>query len=155
MHPLLPGRRLLLAFASTCLVLTACGGGDGVWDEFAPRAPTVADIDAQSFVFTDFSHGAVFDPSLSTTTTTLVFGQAVADGTAWRLPANLLAKGSTSAGEARLTGSLLALRIDTVGAGQPFQAGQQLAFDLQADVDDGRIRLTNRASGVEQTSAPR
>lgn len=140
--------------ASTCLLLTACGGGDGVWDEFVPRDPTVADIAAKSFVFTDFSYGAVFDPSLSMTTTTLVFGAATTDGTGSRLPVKLQAKGADSGGEAQLSGSLLTLRIDAVGAGHPFQAGQQLAYDLRADVADGRIRLTNRASGIEQTSAP-
>ncbi|MCW5664107.1 MAG: hypothetical protein KIT35_09760 [Piscinibacter sp.] len=147
-------RRAVLAAILSSVLLSACGGGD-YWDEFVPRDPTIDDIESQSFVFTDFSYGAVFDPALDHTRTTLAFGPASADGSAHRLPFSLLADGAAAAGRARLQGPRLTLDIESAGSGLPFTVGQRLDFDLQADIDDGRIRLTNRSSGVQQTSAPR
>jgi hypothetical protein len=109
-----------LAFA----LLAACGGGDDdYWDEFQPRAATVDDIAAATFVFTDFSYGAVFDPSLSRSTTTLA-------------------------------GDDLTLAFARVGAGLPFSTTAPLALEIEADVDDGRIGLTNPESGIAQVCAP-
>ena len=149
-RPLLP----LALLAAACL-LVACGGGDDYWDEFRPRAATAADIEAKTFVFTDFSYGAVFDASLSSSTTTLAFGPAQAASGAHALPFTLSAKGAASSGTATLDGPRLDLRFTQVSASLPFAADETRVFDIQADVDDGRIGLTNRATAVQQVSAPR
>lgn len=154
MHaPLLFRRTWLIAVASAA-VLAACGGGDpGDWDEFRPRAATAGDLASRAFEFTGFSYGAVFDATLSRTTTFLAFEAAQPDGTGSRLPFTL----STSLrarGMARLEAGRLALHFEQVEAGLPFTPGQQLDLVVEADVDDGRIRLTNERSGVQQTSAP-
>ncbi|MBX3608062.1 MAG: hypothetical protein KF788_22505 [Piscinibacter sp.] len=136
--------------------LAGCGGGDDVdWDPLNPRDPTVADIAGESFVFTGFSYGAVFDPSLDRATTTLTFGASQAAGAAFVLPFSLAANGGVASGSSTLDGARLTLVVAQPHPALPFAAGQVLNFDLQADVDDGRIGLTNRDSGVQQTSAPR
>jgi hypothetical protein len=139
-----------LAFA----LLAACGGSDDYWDEFQPRAATVEDIAAGTFVFTDFSYGAVFDPSLSRSTTTLAFGAATPDGGTHRLPFTLSANGTTASGTATLAGDDLTLAFAAVGAGLPFSTTTPLALEIEADVDDGRIGLTNPTSGITQVCAP-
>jgi hypothetical protein len=140
----------LLAFA----LLAACGGSDDYWDEFQPRAATVDDIASGTFVFTDFSYGAVFDASLSRSTTTLAFGAATPDGSAHRLPFTLSANGTSASGTATLSGADLSLAFARVGAGLPFSTEVPLDLEIEADVDDGRIGLTNPASGIAQVCAP-
>jgi hypothetical protein len=149
---LMPRRAALVAVA-TALLAAACGGGD-TWDEFRPRAATVSDIASRSFRFTDFSYGAVFDASLANTTTTLAFGSASAAGSGHVLPFSLAASGASVAGAATLEADRLTLVVAQAAPGLPFTSGQQLVFTLEADVDDGRIRLTNRSSGVQAASAP-
>jgi len=136
-------------------LLAACGGGDDdYWDEFQPRAATVDDIASGTFVFTDFSYGAVFDASLSRSTTTLAFGAATPDGGAHRLPFTLSANGTNASGTATLAGDDLALAFAQVGAGLPCSTETPLALEIEADLDDGRIGLSNPASGIAQVCAP-
>lgn len=148
-------RRTWLLSAASALVLAACGGGDpGDWDEFRPRAATESDLASRAFEFTGFSYGAVFDPALSQTTTFLAFEAAQSDGSGSRMPFRLTASGQRGLGQARFEAGRLALHFDTVEPGLPFTPGQQLNLRVEADVDDGRVRLTNERSGVQQTSAP-
>lgn len=149
---LLRFRTLVATFAFA--LLAACGGGNDYWDEFQPRAATVEDIASATFVFTDFSYGAVFDPSLSRSTTTLAFGAATPDGSAHRLPFTLSANGTSASGTATLSGDDLSLAFAQVGAGLPFSTTSPLALEIEADVDDGRIGLTNPTSGIAQVCAP-
>jgi hypothetical protein len=147
-------RRTWLLSAASALVLAACGGGDpGGWDEFRPRAATASDLAWHAFEFTGFSYGAVFDPTLSATTTFLAFEGAQADGGASRLIFSLTA-GPRAQGTARLEAGRLALHFGQVEPGLPFAPGQVLDLAVEADVDDGRIRLTNERTGVQQASAP-
>lgn len=136
------------------VTLAACGGGSD-WDKFRPRAASVSDLASQSFVFTGFSYGTVFDPSLASSTTTLSFGPAQASGNVWTMPFALAAKGSSAAGTATFDGAGLLLEFTQTSPALPFSTAVPLDFDVFADVDDGRISLTNRDTGVEQTSAPR
>lgn len=153
MHRFLMPRRAALAAAAAALLVAACGGDD-YWDEFRPRAATVSDIASRSFTFTDFSYGAVFDASLAGTTTTLSFGSASAAGSGHVLPFSLAAGSASVPGAATLEADRLTLVVAQAVPGLPFTTGQQLVFTLEADVDDGRIRLTNRSSGVQAASAP-
>jgi hypothetical protein len=152
-------RRLWLAAAlsaATLSTLSACGGGDDeYWDEFQPRAATVTDLAHQSFEFRDFSYGAVFDASLSTTATRLAFLGSTPVGAGWRLPFSLTARSASSSGTATLEGDLLVLQFQTTDPALPFTTSQPLNFRVTADVNDGRIQLLNLQSGVSQTSAPR
>lgn len=134
--------------------MPACGGGD-FWDEFQPRAATVTDLAHQSFVFRDFSYGAVFDASLSTTTTTLAFLGSTPSGTGWTLPFSITARSVTSSGTAAFDGDRLVLQFQATAPALPFTTGKALRFRVTADVDDGRIQLLNTETGVSQTSAPR
>ena len=72
-----------------------------------------------------------------------------------RMPFALAADSTTSRGEATLEGDALTLVIGQAAASHPFGQNEVLVFTVTADVDDGRIRLVNRDSGEEQTSAPR
>lgn len=153
MHRFPTSRRAALATAASALIAAACGGGD-YWDEFRPRAATASDIASRTFRFTDFSYGAVFDASLASTTTTLSFGSASTTGSGHVLPFSLAAGGASVAGAATLEADRLTLVVAQAAPGLPFGTGQQLVFTLEADVDDGRIRLTNRSSGVQAASAP-
>lgn len=142
---------VLVAGASVC----ACGGGeDSTWDEFRPRTAQPTDLQNRSFLFTGFRYGAVFDPSWSATTVTLAFGNASAATAPATLPAMVTTADGSSSGTATLAGDTLTLVLAEPAARHPFQRGQTLVYTLSADVDDGRIRLLNRASGEEQTSAP-
>lgn len=152
-------RRLWLSAAlsvATLTTLSACGGGDDeYWDEFQPRAATVTDVANQVFEFRDFSYGAVFDASLSTTPTQLAFLGSTPAGTGWRLPFSVTARSASSSGTATLEGDQLVLQFQIADPALPFTAAQPLSFRVTADVSDGRIQLLNRETGVSQTSAPR
>lgn len=153
-------RRLWLAAAlsaATLSTLSACGGGDDdeYWDEFQPRAATVTDLAHQSFEFRDFSYGAVFDPSLSSTPTRLAFLGSTPVGVGWQLPFSVTARSATSSGTATLEGDRLVLQFQTTDPALPFTTSQSLNFRVTADVNDGRIQLLNLQTGVSQTSAPR
>ena len=140
------------------LPLLGCGGGSGSdeasWDAFQPRTATPGDLVNRSFVFTDFEYGAVFDPSLNKTSTTLAFGSLSSASGA--VPATMSFTLGTSVGRATGTASLsadvLTLSFGAVDAGLPFATGGSLNFKLLADVDGGRISLTNQATGKEATS---
>lgn len=149
-------RRKLLIAGLIAGLLSACGGGDDEsWDEFRPRATTVADLELAHFEFTDFTFGAVFDPSLAQTTTLLSFGEAEAStGPTQPLAFGLLAAGAAVTGQASLEGDRLILTVIVPSPELPFAEDQVMRFAIHSDVDDGRIRLRNEASGVEQTSAP-
>jgi len=149
-------RRTLLTTGLIAALLSACGGGDDEsWDEFRPRATTVDDLEFAHFEFTDFSFGAVFDPSLGRTTTLLSFGEVESGaGSAGLLGFGLLAAGAAATGDASLDAGRLTLTVIEPSPQLPFVAGQVLRFAIDSDVDDGRIRLRNESSGVEQTSAP-
>lgn len=135
--------------------LAACGGGDDdVWDEFRPRSATPADLQNRAFVFTGFRYGTVFHPSWSATTATLSFGAASASVPPASLPFMLATAAGSSAGSATLEGDRLTLAIAEPATQHPFVRDELLLLTVSADVDDGRIRLVNRASGEEQTSAP-
>lgn len=148
---------LSLMFATAiCATLQGCGGGDDAYfDVFQPRDATVADIDSKSFTFTDFQFGAVFDPSLSTSTTTLAFGASTTVGASYSLPFTLSAKGASSSGTGTLDGQTLTLSFQQISPVLPFTSAKPLQFRIRADVNDGRISLTNLETNVEQTSAPR
>lgn len=149
-----PTRRRLIGLFLT-LPLAACGGGDDdVWDEFRPRPATPDDLQNQAFVFTGFRYGAVFHPSWSSTTATLSFGAASASVSPASLPFMLSTSAGSSAGSAVLDGDRLTLTLAEPAPQHPFARNERLAFSLSADIDDGRIRLVNRASGEEQASAP-
>lgn len=152
-------RRHWLAAAlsqATLATLGGCGGGDAdYWDEFQPRAATANDLADQTFEFRDFSYGAVFDPSLSTTPTRLAFLGSTADGIGWRLPFSLTARSATSSGTATLQGDRLELQFQSADPALPFTVARPLAFRATADVSDGRIQLLNLETGTSQTSAPR
>ena len=135
--------------------LPACGGGDDYWDEFRPRAAMPTDLAHQSFEFRDFSYGAVFDASLSMTATTLAFLGPAPNGAGWALPFSLTARSASSSGMAALDGDQLLLQFQITDPALPFTTGRPIRFRVTADVDDGRIQLLNRDTGVSQTSAPR
>lgn len=139
--------------------LSACGGGDeDYFDTLRPRNATVVDIADQIFTFTGFQYGAVFDASLSSTTTVLSLGAGQASGgSSYQLPFSLMAHGASVNGTATLdeAAQTLTLSFNTSSPALPFAAGTVLTLRIRADVDDGRISLTNLATGVEQTSAPR
>lgn len=143
---------LLLAAAG---LLQACGGGDDYWDEYRPRAAGVNDLANQTFVFRDFSYGAVFDSSLSATTTTLAFQGFTASGSQSMLPFSVSAGPASSSGTATLDGATLRLDFGQTDPSLPFSTAKPLLFDVTADVDDGRIQLRNQETGVSQASAPR
>lgn len=149
-----PTRRRLFGLV-LIVPLAACGGGDDdYWDEFRPRPATPDDLQNHAFVFTAFRYGAVFHPSWSSTTATLSFGPASASLPPASLPFMLSTSSGNSTGSARLEGDRLTLTIATPAPQHPFARDERLEFSVSADVDDGRIRLVNRASGEEQTSAP-
>ena len=148
-------RRLMAAWLAAAALMVACGGGDGFWDDYQPRAAVVDDLANQSFVFRDFSYGEVFDSSLSTTTTTLAFLGATASGSQQKLPFALSANSASSSGTATLEGASLRLDFTQADPSLPFTTSKALVFDVTADVDDGRIQLRNQETGVSQTSAPR
>lgn len=141
--------------AAALTMLSACGGGDDYWDEFQPRPATADDLANQVFEFRDFSYGAVFDASLSSTPTTLAFLGATAAGTGWQLPFSLTARTATSSGLATLQGDALVLTFQVTDPALPFTTAKPLSFRVTADVGDGRIQLLNTETGVSQTSAPR
>ncbi len=147
---------LSLVFATAfCATLQGCGGGDDVYfDALQPRDATVADIDRKSFTFTGFQFGSAFDPALNTSTTTLAFGASLAIGTTYSLPFTLSAKGASSSGTSTLDGQTLTLSFQQVSPTLPFTTTKPLQFRIRADVNDGRISLTNLETNVEQTSAP-
>lgn len=150
-------RRQLFAclLPASVLALSACGGGDDdYWDEFRPRPATPLDLQQGRFIFTGFRYGAVFDPSWSATPATLSFGAASASAAPATLPFVLSTADGASSGTATLEADVLTLQLALVAPAHPFEADQRLAYDLSADVDDGRIRLVNRETGEEQTSAP-
>lgn len=130
------------------------GGGDRYFDVFQPRDATVADIDSESFLFTGYQFGAVFDASLNTSSTTLAFGKAESSGSASRLPFTLTAKGASSSGTGTLDGQTLTLSFLQISSPHPFTTTKSLKFRIRADLNDGRISLTNLETNVEQTSAP-
>lgn len=137
------------------LALAGCGGGDDIgWDEFRPRETHIADIAGQSFMFTGFEYGAVFDPSLVATPTSLNFGPATAVSGGHELAHSVLADGAASSGVARLEGSTLTLRFGTVSPTLPFTTSTVLSYRIESDVDDGRVRLTNLQTQRQQVSAP-
>jgi hypothetical protein len=139
---------------SLALVLPACGGDDGGWDEFRPRAATAVDLAGRSFTFTGFQYGAVFDASLSTTTTVLAFGATASVPGGQAMAHSVAARGATARGEAVLAGDSLTLSFSEAPAALPFTLATQLRLRVESDVDDGRIRLTNLDTGLQQTSAP-
>ncbi len=146
----------LCAAAALSLVLSGCGSSDSFdWDEFRSRPATTDDLARQSFVFTGFDYGAVFDSSLSQSTTTLSFGAATRTAPTAQLPFVLAAKGANASGVADLDGNTLTLSWSQVSPPLTFVVGTASSFSVLADVDDGRISLTNRATGLEATSAPR
>ena len=150
-------RRLALTFMLATAFAGAvegCGGDDGFWDPLQPRDATIADIDAKSFVFTEFLFGAAFDPSLGTTTTTLAFGASQAVANTFTLPFSLSAKGASSSGTATLDGQELTLTFTQASPVLPFTTIKPLKFRIRADISDGRISLTNLETNIEQTSAP-
>lgn len=148
-------RRQGLSFLIAAATLCACGGGDDTtWDEFRPRTALPTDLQNRSFLFTGFRYGAVFDPSWSATPATLAFGSASSPTAPATLPATVTTADGSSSGTATLAGDTLTLVITQPAARHPFRTGQTLVYTVSADVDDGRIRLVNRATGEEQTSAP-
>lgn len=150
-----PRRLLLVHLLTTGAGLSACGGGgDAAWDEFRPRAAVPADLQNRNFLFTGFRYGAVFDPAWFATTATLAFGAASSLVAPSTLPATVTTADGSSTAQATLAGETLTLVIAQVASRHPFRAGQVLTCTVSADVDDGRIRLVNRATGEEQTSAP-
>ena len=148
-------RWFLPALLAGTALLQACGGGEDYWDEYRPRTATVQDLQGQAFVFRDFSYGAVFDPSLATTTTTLSLQAAQADGARQKMPFSISARSASSAGTATLDGASLSLQFTQVDPSLPFTVTKTLVMEVTADMDDGRIQLRNTETGVAQTSAPR
>jgi hypothetical protein len=153
-----PRRQWLAAVLSLAALTTlgACGGGDDdYWDEYQPRAATADDLADQTFEFRDFSYGAVFDASLSSTPTRLAFLGSTAVGNGWRLPFAITARSATSSGAATLEGDQLVLVFAVTDPTLPFMTTVPLNFRITADVSDGRIQLLNTQTEVSQTSAPR
>lgn len=137
--------------------LSACGGDDDVFDPLQPREAQVADLAQRNFTFTGFQYGVVFDASLDKTPTTLSLGAATGLGSRrFELPFSLAAQGKVSQGTALFdeAAHTLDLTFSRVDAPMPFTVGGVLHLQVRADVDDGRISLTNLATGAEQTSAP-
>jgi hypothetical protein len=146
----------LLCLMATLFALQACGGGGEAndWDAFQPRAATAGDLATRQFVFTDFDFGAVFDASLNRTTTTLAFSeQRAASATAATFDFSLSTGAGAATGTALFEADQLTLTVRTLDPGLPFRTDTPLRFRVLADVEDGRISLTNLVSGVEATSA--
>jgi hypothetical protein len=152
-------RRFILAALAAAIScpLAACGGGDEetTWDEFQPREARVEDLAEDSFLFTGFHYGAVFDASLAASTTVLSLGIARTSGAGHAMPQSVSANGGTAHGIATLEGSELTLTFDETSDRLPFTSDTVLVLRVEADVDDGRIRLTNAQTQVQQASAPR
>ena len=128
--------------------LSGCDGGDG-FDEFRPREATLADLENRTFTFAFVTNGAPFDPSLGGTPTTLTFGSFDATNTA---PFTLEANGAMVSGNATFLPPLLTMTFLQVDPALPFTANQELQLEVRADVDDGRVSLTNPVTGLESTS---
>lgn len=131
-------------------VLTGCDGGNG-FDVFRGREATVADLENRSFTFSFVENGGPFDPSLQGSTTTLTFGAFDATNTA---PFSLQANGTTVSGDATFLPPVLTLAFIQVDPSLPFADNQELQLDVQADIDDGRVRVLNPMTGLETTSEP-
>ncbi len=141
----------ILLIASVMLSGAGCGGGDG-FDTFRGRAATIADLEEKTFTFSFVSNGAPFNPSLGDQPTTVSFGQFDATNMA---PFTLRVKDSAASGLAAFNDSRLTLTITEVAPSLPFSVGQEIVLDVLADVDDGRISVTNVETGLETTSEPK
>ena len=58
------------------------------------------------------------------------------------------------AGLATFNDSLLRLTFSDIDPNLPFTIGQEVVLDVLADIDDGRIRVTNIDTGLEAISGP-
>ncbi|MDH3604121.1 MAG: hypothetical protein OEU26_31320 [Candidatus Tectomicrobia bacterium] len=130
-------------------VLFSCGG-DG-FDEFRGRAATIADLENRSFTFSFVANGGPFHSSLQSTPTTLTLGPFDATNTA---PFTLEANGAIVSGNATFFPPILTMTFLQVDPALPFTENQELQLDVKADVDDGRVSVTNLATGLEATSEP-
>jgi hypothetical protein len=63
--------------------------------------------------------------------------------------------GGNSGGNVTLTSPTLAFAVTTTTGDIPLTVGENLSVTVEADTDDGRIRLTNPVTKAETTSDPR
>lgn len=145
----------LLFLLVPILLFFGCGGeGGDFFDVLQPRPAVISDIENSLFLFTGFEFGAAFDPSLNSTETTIKFGSSADDNAPYKLPFAISTTGGESSGIAKFSGDKLILDFNQTSADHPFSVNEPIIFDILADVDDGRISLTNTMTGIEQTSAP-
>lgn len=139
----------VLVMLAAMFVLYGCDG-DG-FDEFRARDATIADLENRSFTFSFVANGGPFDPALQGTPTTLTFGAFDAANTA---TFTLEASGAMASGSATFRPPILTMTFLQVVPALPFTANQELQLEVRADVDDGRVSVTNPVTGLETTSEP-
>ncbi len=140
----------VLVLSGMLCFFIACGSDNG-FDEFRGRPATVEDLENKSFTFSFVANGAPFDPALGDRPTTLIIGEFDESDSA---PFTLEVADGSAAGTAVFDASLLSLTVEAVSGNMPFSIDQEILLDVQADIDDGRISVTNTETGLESTSEP-
>lgn len=142
--------QIIVVIAST-MALSSCGGGSiGDFDEFQPRPATVGDFSDKTFDFTWLPDGNPLNPDLGKMT--IVFG-ALDGGGHGSFSVQEHGAGSAS-GTVDFASPTLTFHVSSKVGDIPLNTGDNIPLVIEADVSDGRIRLTNNATSAEVTSDP-
>lgn len=128
--------------------VAACGGGGTDWDEFRPRAAVVSDLENRTLEFDWLPTGNPLDAGVGLMT--LGIGDFDQDEEA-SFSVEEDGKGEAS-GEVEFDSPNLTFRVTEVTGSISLEVGQTIEIEAEADVDDGRIQLTNHATSASATS---
>lgn len=139
-----------LRVATLSLLFSAlgCGGALEFFDDFQPRPAVHEDFAGKSFGFDWFPNGNPISAALGEFRIDFL-GDPQASGGDLRLTevGHGEASGTYSWSAPRLT-----LEVLKSAPGVNLQAGKTVIVVLEADISDGRIRLTNEQTGSSSTS---
>lgn len=130
--------------------LPGCGGSLGYFDAFEPRPARVSDFSGKDFDFTWFPVGNPIDNELGSFT--LDFGNFGSGDTATFGMAEV--GGGTATGSVTFESPDLRFEVSSTSGSISLEPGDVITVVVEADEDDGRIRLTNESNGYEAASDP-
>lgn len=126
--------------------LVGCGG-IGSFDEFVARVANLGDFAARSFIFDWLPVGNPIDPDLGAMI--IDFGAATANSGLMTITEN---DGGSASGTYAWSGPELTMTINSKSGDIGLDVGQTVKVEVQADQDDGRIRIIQPGTSTNVTS---